>query len=78
MSAFKNVSILAAMAVATGLFASPALADGPPPAEPIMTPAAPTGVRVVLPSGRVVILPVEPDIPMPGANRDQVVGEELC
>ena len=78
MHGFKIFSILAAMAVAAGLFASSALADGPPPAEPIMTPASPTGVRIVLPSGRVVILPVEPDIPMPGANRDHVVGEELC
>ncbi len=79
MRGFRNISAMAAMAVAAGLFVSSALAEGPPPAGPNVTPAPQTGVRIVLPSGAVIILPIEHDAPMtPGANRDHVVGEDLC
>jgi hypothetical protein len=79
MRGFRIFSTMAAMAVAAGLFASSALAEGPPPARPNVTPAPQTGVRIVLPSGAVIILPIEHDAPMtPGANRNHMVGEELC
>ncbi len=77
MRGFAKFSVLAALTAA--LLASPALAEAPPPATPPMTPAPQTGVRIVPPSGAVIILPVEHDAPMmPGKNRDYVVGEELC
>jgi hypothetical protein len=73
------MAALAAMAVATALFASSASAEEPPPAGAKVTPVPQTGVRIVLPSGTVIILPIEHDVPMiPGANRDHLVGEELC
>ncbi len=77
MRGFAKLSAIAALAA--GLLASPALAEAPPPAKPLMTPAPQAGVRIVLPSGTVIILPIEHDAPMkPGENRDHVVGEELC
>ncbi len=79
MRGFGKISTLAAIAVTAGLFASSALAQDAPPAGSNMTPVPQAGVRIVLPSGRVVILPVEPYVPLkPGDNRDHIVGEELC
>ena len=80
MRGFKKISTVAAIAMTAGLFASSALAqEAPPPASTYMTPVPQAGVRIVLPSGKVVILPIEPDVPMtPGANRDHIVGDEIC
>lgn len=76
---FSTMANLATMALAAALVASSALAEGPPPAGPNITPAPQTAVRIVLPSGEVIILPIEHDVPMtPGANRDHLVGEDFC
>lgn len=78
MRGFKFFPALVAMALTTALFISPALAEAPP-SEPTLTPIPQTGVRIVLPSGKIIILSVEHDTPMaPGANQDHIVGEELC
>ncbi len=63
-----------ALIAAAAFYIAPAAA-----APPDMTPIPPQGVRIVLPSGAVIIIPVEPTTPMQGgANQDHMVGEDLC
>jgi hypothetical protein len=63
-----------ALIAAAAFYIAPAAA-----APPDMTPVPPQGVRIVLPSGAVIIIPVEPTTPMQGgANQDHMVGEDLC
>ncbi len=67
------LAALALMAAAI-FYIAPAAA-----APPDMTPIPPQGVRIVLPSGAVIIIPVEPTTPMQGGgNQDHMVGEDLC
>lgn len=67
------VAALALMAAAA-FYIAPAAA-----APPDMTPVPPQGVRIVLPSGAVIIIPVQPTTPMQGGvNQDHMVGEDLC
>lgn len=66
------VAALALMAAA--FYIAPAAA-----APSDMTPVPPQGVRIVLPSGAVIIIPVQPTTPMQGGvNQDHMVGEDLC
>ncbi len=67
------------VAAAIALHAAPAGAEGPADPLPLVTPSQAAGVTIVLPSGAVIILPVEQMTPMPhDGNQDHVVGEDLC
>lgn len=74
MAGLKIPSAALALMAAAAFYIAPAAA-----APPDMTPVPPQGVRIVLPSGAVIIIPVEPTTPMRGGgNQDHMVGEDLC
>lgn len=74
MAGFKIPLAALALMAAAAIYIAPAAA-----APPDMTPVPPQGVRIVLPSGVVIIIPVEPTTPMQGGgNQDHMVGEDLC
>lgn len=74
MASLKSMPAVLALVALAALYTAPARA-----AQPDMTPVPPQGVRIVLPSGEVIVIPVEPTTPMPGGkNQDHMVGEDLC
>ena len=74
MAGFRIPLAALALIAAAGFYIAPAAAE-----RPDMTPVPPQGVRIVLPSGAVIIIPVERTTPMPGgSNQDHMVGEDLC
>lgn len=76
MAGLKIPSAALALMAAAAFYIAPAAAAQP---DMTMTPVPPQGVRIVLPSGAVIIIPVEPTTPMQGGgNQDHMVGEELC
>lgn len=74
MAGLKIPPAALALMAAAAFYIAPAAA-----APPDMTPVPPQGVRIVLPSGAVIIISVERTTPMQGGgNQDHMVGEELC
>ena len=74
MAGFRIPVAALALSAAAAFYIAPAAAE-----LPDMTPVPPQSVRIVLPSGAVIIIPVEQTTPMQGGgNQDHMVGEDLC